>query len=79
MAIRTRRLTGPGRLSGDDLDVQVHYTLLHRSEDVPADHTGDPPVPSASKDSISGRVELPKGVFVPPGKLMVLTLTTEIK
>jgi hypothetical protein len=76
MAYRTRRLTGPGRLSGDGFDDQVHYSLLHRSEDVPGPNQGDPmPMSSNSTvDTITGRVEVPAGLSLPPGITMILTL-----
>jgi hypothetical protein len=76
MAYRTRRLTGPGHLSGGDFDGQVHYSLLHRSEDVPApnqDALGSTSSYS-TVDSITGRVEVPAGLSLSTGITMTLTL-----
>ena len=76
MAIRTRRLTGPGRLSGEGFDGQIYYSLMHRSEDVPAPHLGDitAAVIGSTNDTITGRVEMPLGFSLPQGQTMVLTL-----
>jgi hypothetical protein len=76
MAIRTRRLTGPGRLLGEGFDGQIHYSLMHRSEDIPAPHLGDitDNVIGSTNDTISGRVEIPPGFSLPQGQTMVLTL-----
>jgi hypothetical protein len=76
MAYRTRRLTGPGRLSADDFDGQVHYALLHRSEDVPAPNPSGPESTSTTSiaESITGRVEVQAGLLLPRGITMILTL-----
>jgi hypothetical protein len=76
MAIRPRRLTGPGRLAGEGFDGQIHYSLMHRSEDIPAPHLGavTAAVIGATNDTITGRVEMPSGSSLPQGQTMVLTL-----
>jgi hypothetical protein len=75
MAYRTRRLTGPGHLSGGDFDAQVHYSLLHRSEDIPGPNQDVPGSTSGnSADTITGRVEVPAELSLPTGIIMTLTL-----
>ena len=76
MAIRTRRLTGPGRLLGEGFDGQIHYSLMHRSEDISAPRLDDitETVIGSTNDTITGRVEMPPGFSVPQGQTMVLTL-----
>jgi hypothetical protein len=76
MAYRIRRLTGPGHLSGGDFDGQVHYALLHRSEDVPGPNHDAPGSTSSSStvDTIAGRIEVSAGLSLPPDITMVLTL-----
>jgi hypothetical protein len=76
MAIRTRRLTGPGRLSGESFDGQIHYSLMHRSEDISAPHLGHTTAAAigSTKDTITGRVEMPRGFSLAQGQTMVLTL-----
>jgi hypothetical protein len=64
MGTRTRRLTGPGYLSGGGYHFQVHYSLTHRSDESSG----------AANQTITGTVELPAGVSLPIGQQMVLTL-----
>ena len=46
---------------------------MHRSEDIPGGREGDEhsPVGTYTRDTITGKLELPKGVV---GRIMVLTL-----
>jgi hypothetical protein len=49
---------------------------MHRSEDIPARHLGDitAVVIGSKNDTITGRIELPPGQSLQPGKGMLLTL-----
>ena len=65
MAFRSRKLSGPGWRSGNGFDAQVHYSLLHRSQDV---------ANGSILDSVTGRVEIAAGLSLPAGETMILSL-----